>query len=569
MTREFELVPGTEKEGEKLRVHVTGSALLRAPLLNKGTAFTEEERSRLGLHGLLPPAHNSLAQQVERAYVAYRELSSPMGRYRFLRALQDRQEILFCALVAAHLQEMMPIVYTPTVGEAIQRYSTDYQEPRGLAFSSTTIAHARELTANHAQDDVRLLVATDSSAILGIGDQGHGGLAIAIGKLALYAVGGLSPYLTVPVGLDVGTDRADLLADPMYLGVRHKRLRGEEYFAFLDAFVDAVRARWPRAVVQWEDFGKDAAFSVLERYRKVLPSFNDDIQGTGAVALAGLVNACRLRGEKLSEQRVVVHGAGAGGVGVAMAIHSGMMREGLTAEEAHARIFVTDSKGLLTRDRDMEAYKRAFAQPSVAGGVFGVTGRSPNLLETVRGAKATVLIGLSGVPKSFDEPIVRAMLEHTKSPVVFPLSNPTTSCEATPAEVLAWSQGRAIVATGSPFDPVDVNGKSVSIGQGNNAFIFPGLGLGAVIAEAREISDGMALEAAYALADLTAERWPDRVYPPIDALQDASHRVAVRVVEAAVKDGVAGVAPKSRAEIEALVAARFWTPKYLPVETSR
>src|SRR5277367_842319 len=340
-----------------LRLHLEGNELLRSPLLNKGTAFTEEERTAFALHGLLPPAVFTLEQQVARAYRAFAELQTPIAKYAFLRALQDRQEIVFSALLEAHMTEMLPIVYTPTVGEAVERYSAMYQGPRGLLLSTATIDRARTLVNDYPAEDVRMIVATDSSAILGIGDQGHGGIAIAIGKLALYTVGGgVSPFQSVAVGLDVGTEREDLRADPMYLGVRHPRLRGDAYFAFLDAFVDAVRARWPRAVIQWEDFAKDAAHTVLERYRDKTPSFNDDIQGTGAVALAGLLTACRLRGEALGDQRVVVHGAGAGGVGVAKAIQAGMMREGLSLEAAAERIFVTDSKGLVTRDRDVEPY---------------------------------------------------------------------------------------------------------------------------------------------------------------------------------------------------------------------
>jgi malate dehydrogenase (oxaloacetate-decarboxylating) len=546
-----------------VRVDLRGSALLRSPLLNKGTAFTREERAALGLDGLLPPAVSTLDEQIAHAYRAFVAIPTPIGRYAFLRALEDRQEILFYALVERYITEMLPIVYTPTVGEGVQRYSEIYQEPRGLFLSTGTIDRANELVSNYPADDVRMIVATDSSAILGIGDQGHGGVAIAIGKLTLYTVGGgLSPFRSVPVGLDVGTERKDLLAEPGYLGVRHARLRGDAYFAFLDAFVGAVRGRWPRAVIQWEDFAKDTAFAVLARYRGVVASFNDDIQGTGAVALAGLLNACRVRKVPLREERVIVHGAGAGGVGVASAIQRGMMREGLSEAEAAERIFVLDSKGLLTRDRDMEAYKWPFAQ---APGKIASKGSIPTLLETVRGARATVLVGLSGQPGSFDEASVRAMAENTERPVVFPLSNPTSSVEVEPARVLAWTGGRALVATGSPFDAVNVGGRRVEIGQGNNAFIFPGLGQGAIVSEAREVTDGMVLEAAYALADYTAEKYPGALYPPVSDLQEASHHVAVRVVERAIRDGVARVAPSSPAAIDELVRRGFWRPAYPPI----
>ena len=540
---------------------VRGSVLLRSPLLNKGTAFTLEERTRLGLHGLVPPRVETLAEQVTRAYAMFHDAPTPIAKYAFLRALQDREEILFCALLEAHLHEMLPIVYTPTVGEAVQRFSELFQEARGLCVAIDTIDRARELVANYPEDDVRMIVATDSSAILGIGDQGYGGIGIAIGKLALYTVGGgLSPFQSVPVGLDVGTDRADLLADPRYLGVPRARLKGDAYFAFMDKFVDAVRARWPRAVVQWEDFAKDAAFAVKERYRSVLPSFNDDIQGTGAVALAGLVNACRLRGERLRDQNVVVHGAGAGGVGVATAIRSGMEREGLSPSEAHARIFVLDSRGLLTRDRDLESYKRAFAHET--GRIAGTNGKAPGLHETIRGARATILVGLSGQAGAFDEASIRAVAANTERPIVFPLSNPTSSIEVEPAKVLEWTGGRAIVATGSPFDPVAFDGRSVVIGQGNNAFICPGLGLGAILSEATAITDAMVLEAAYALSEYTAEKHAESVYPPVGELQIVSRRVASRVIQRAFQDGVARIAPLSKDAIDALVDARFWHAHY-------
>jgi malate dehydrogenase (oxaloacetate-decarboxylating) len=561
MNRDFEIV--SDGGNQSLRVRIAGSALLRSPLLNKGTAFTNEERSALGLHGILPPAVFSLGQQVERTYRAFRQLPSPIAKYTFLRALQDRQEILFAALLEAHLTEMLPIVYTPTVGEGVQRFCELYQEPRGLLLSTATIDRAAEVVQNYPLDDVRMIVATDSSAILGIGDQGHGGVGIAIGKLALYtAGGGLSPFQSAAAGLDIGTERKDLLGDPSYLGVRHARLRAADYFAFLDAFVSAVRGRWPRAVIQWEDFSKDAAFAVLDRYRDAIPSFNDDIQGTGAVALAGLLNACRVRGEALRDQQVIVHGAGAGGIGVASAIRSGMMREGLSAEEATARIFVTDSKGLVTQDREVEAYKRPFAQP--AGRVASASGGTPSLLETVRGARATILVGLSGQPGSFDEASIRAMAENAERPVIFPLSNPTSSIEAEPAQILGWTSGRAIVATGSPFDPVVLGGRTVEIGQGNNAFVFPGLGQGAILAEARSLTDGMVLEAAYALADYTAEHHPDAIYPPVAELQPVSARVAARVIARAIADGVAQIAPRAPEAIDALVRAGFWRPAYLP-----
>jgi malate dehydrogenase (oxaloacetate-decarboxylating) len=415
-------------------------------------------------------------------------------------------------------------------------------------------------------NDVRMIVATDSSAILGIGDQGYGGLAIPIGKLALYtAAGGVSPFHTMPVVLDVGTDRQDLIDDPMYLGVPHRRLRGEAYLAFTDRFVSAVKERWPAAIIQWEDLSKDTAFTVLERYRKKVPCFNDDIQGTGAVALAGVLQACRVKGERLRDQRIAILGAGAGGAGVAWAMVQGLIRDGLEPDRARAQVFVLDSKGLLTTAREMEPYKRVYAQPIERVKGWGAAGRSPTLLETIRGSKATVLLGLSGVPCSFDEAVIRAVAQNTERPIVFALSNPTANCEATPEEIIRWTDGRALVAAGSPFADISYAGKTYSIGQGNNAFVFPGLGFGAILAGAREITDAMVLEASYALSDYIQERHGSdgRLYPPVEELTEASIHVAARVLERAHVDGVAS--QKKPADALAHVRAYFWKPRYVPV----
>ncbi|GAA5337316.1 NAD-dependent malic enzyme [Thermus antranikianii] len=558
-----------DERGERyLEPYVSGFLLLRLPLLNKGTAFTEEERKALGLEGLLPPHVNTLEEQKERVYRRYRLIQSPLEKHIYLRHLQDRNEVLFYALLVDHLEEMLPILYTPTVGEAVREFSHIYRYPRGFTASTRNIDRIDEALANVPLEEVRLIVATDSSAILGIGDQGYGGMAISIGKLTLYtAVGGVGPDKTLPVELDVGTDREDLLTDPLYLGVRHKRLRGEEYYRFLDRFVEAVRKRYPKALIQWEDFAKEAAFNVLERYRKVIPSFNDDIQGTGAVALAGVLSACRLKGEKLSDQVIVIYGAGAGGIGVAWALREGMKREGLSEEEARARVLVLDSKGLLVEGRSMEAYKQPYAQrrERIAGWEFA--GSCPNLLETIRNARATVLLGLSGQGGSFTEPVARAMMENTPRPVIFPLSNPTSACEALPDDLIYWTEGRALVAAGSPFPPVGYMGRTIPIGQGNNAFIFPGLGLGAVLARAREVTDGMVLEAAYALYDYTESHFPELLYPPVSRLREVSPYVAARVMQKALEEGVAeeervmGLSFKGLMEF---VRSRFWEPKYLP-----
>ncbi|MDV6375953.1 NAD-dependent malic enzyme [Deinococcus arenicola] len=543
---------------------VTGFNLTRIPLLNKGTAFTEDERQKLNLDGLLAPQVDTLEELAGRLYADYVKIKDPLERHVFLRGLQDRNEVLFYALLAAHVEEMLPIVYTPTVGLAVQKFSQIYRYARGLTLSTNNIERAGKALANVPLNDVRIIVATDSSAILGIGDQGFGGMAISIGKLSLYTVaGGVGPDKTLPVELDVGTGRADLREDPSYLGVKHDRLKGEEYLRFVDRFVEATLERFPKAIIQWEDFSKDTAFMVLDRYRRVVPSFNDDIQGTGAVVLAGVLNACRLKGETLADQRVVISGAGAGGAGVAAAIREGMRREGLTPEQISERVFVLDSRGLLTDDRQMEDYKKSLATPRAFTEGWAGTG----LLDVIREGKATVLLGLSGVPNTFDEEVVKAAMANTPRPLVFPLSNPTANCEALPEDVLRWSNGAALVATGSPFDPVTLNGETYPIGQGNNAFIFPGLGFGAILARVREITDEMVTESAYALAAYTQRLHPGRTFPPVSELGDASLEVAVAVIKQALKNGVAtefSIRGLSDDELLEVVKAKFWQPKYLP-----
>ncbi|MER3443170.1 MAG: NAD-dependent malic enzyme [Meiothermus sp.] len=558
-----------DERGQRyLEPYINGFSLLGLPLLNKESAFTREERRLLGLEGLLPPHVSTLEEQKERHYRRYRLQASDLEKHIFLRTLQDRNEVLFYALLADHMSEMLPILYTPTVGEAVKEFSAIYRFPRGFTASTFDIDRVEQTLANVPLEEVRLIVATDSSAILGIGDQGFGGLAIAIGKLSLYtAAGGVGPDKTLPVGLDVGTDRQDLISDPLYLGAKHRRLTGEAYFQFLDKFVEAVRKRYPKALIQWEDFSKDTAFAVLERYRKVLPSFNDDIQGTGAVTLAGVLSACRVKGELLGDQRIIVYGAGAGGIGVAWALKQGLMREGLSEEEALSRLFVLDSQGLLVEGRRMEPYKQAFAQKAAALQGWNYTGNVPNLIEVIQNARATVLLGLSGQPASFTEPIVKAMLANTPRPAIFPLSNPTSSSEALPEDLVRWTHGTAMVAAGSPFAPVEYEGRTYPVGQGNNAFVFPGLGFGTVLAQAEEVTDAMVLEAAYALYDYTSTHHPDRVYPPMGELREVSKFVAARVIRRAIQEGVARSEKLKRLDFTGLkdfVEDRFWKPQYLP-----
>ncbi|WP_426993239.1 NAD-dependent malic enzyme [Methylomonas sp. CM2] len=547
---------------------IRGIALLRLPATNKGTAFTIEERIELGVDGLLPPRVTDLNRQLDRLYANYLKQPSDLAKYQFLRATQERSEVLFYALLERHLEEMVPIVYTPTIGQAVQQFSSMYTTARGLTFSVENIDRAGAILDNYPWHDIRMMVVTDSSAILGIGDQGMGGLAISIGKLALYtAGGGLCPFQTLPVNLDVGTNRDDLLADPFYLGVPQKRLTGPAYFEIVDKFVAAVQAKWPKAIIQWEDFAKNVAFDVLERYRDRIPCFNDDIQGTGAVALAGLLSACRLKGEALTDQTVVVAGAGAGGIGVAAAIKSGMIRAGLTPDAAQARIFVIDAHGLVVKGRTSDAYKSPLAQDPDIYRDWGVAaGQVPSLQEVIAHAKPSVLLGLSGVAGLFSREIVTDLAGFHAQPIIFPLSNPTDNCEANPQDLLNWSEGRAIVATGSPFPDASYGGRQYPVGQGNNAFIFPGLGLAATLAECSRISDEMVQEAAYALADYTAEHWLDAglIYPPVADLKKVCQSVAKRVLAQALRDGSASRTDLNDTDLAAYIESASWRAEQLP-----
>ena len=551
-----------------VEVSIRGVTLLRLPATNKGTAFTEQERIELGLDGLLPPYVTDLEHQLVRLYANYQKQPDDIAKYQFLRAAQDRSEVLFYALLERHLQEMVPIVYTPTIGLAVQQFSSNFTSSRGLTFSSANIDSAETILKNYPWHDIRMIVVTDSSSILGIGDQGMGGLAICIGKLGLYTVGGgLCPFQTLPVNLDVGTDRAELLDDPFYLGARHKRLHGQAYFELVDKFVNAVKATWPKAIIQWEDFAKHVAFDLLAKYQDQLPCFNDDIQGTGAVALAGLLSACRQKGETLAEQTVVVVGAGAGGFGVASAIKKGMLREGLTMEQILQRIFIIDAHGLVVKEATIETYKLPLAHTQQSYHDWDIPDdRVPNLLEVVSHAKPGVLLGLTGVAGLFDEAIVKTMAENHPRPIIFPLSNPTANCEARPEDILKWTQGRAIVATGSPSADVLYQGRSYPIGQGNNAFVFPGLGVAAVLGECCRISDAMVLEAAYALADYIAQNCFEAglIFPPIADLKAVSLQVATRVLAKALEDGSATRQDLQGVDLQAYVKAHLWQARHLP-----
>ncbi|WP_169743855.1 NAD-dependent malic enzyme [Deinococcus misasensis] len=541
-------------------VSLQGRALLQDPFLNKGTAFTPEERQTFHLEGRLPPRVETLEEQIERMYAQYRENHSPLEKHLFLRSLQEYNRTLYYALLKKHVEEMLPIVYTPTVGEAIQTYSTNFREPRGLVVTRENYTRLDDILAEY--DDTELVVATDSEGILGIGDQGFGGIGISIGKLTLYTlVAGFDPARTLPVVFDVGTDNQALLEDPYYLGLRESRLRGEAYFEMLDAFVTAFSKRFPGAVIQWEDFSRGNAFRVLERYQKVLPSFNDDIQGTGATALAGLI-AATYQGKTLTDQRFMVLGAGAGGMGVTGQIYQGLLKMGLTPEEARSRIFLMGRGGLIMQGQPrVEAHQAPFAKTAQDIAGWTCAGEVPTMLETVQNAGITVLLGLSGAGGAFTEQIVRAVHQNTPRPIVFALSNPTHLAEVTPENALLWTDGQAIVATGSPFPDVYHNGQIYEIGQGNNTFIFPGVGRGVIAAGAKSIPDEVFTAAAFALAEtVPAERLArGAVFPRISSLMQANQHVARKVAETILQLGLTYRTP---AEVEEALQEPEWEPKY-------
>ena len=556
---------------ECVAVYERGYSLLLDPRTNKGTAFPAEERQALLLDGLLPPAICAIEQQLERVYENFRAKSSDIERYIYLVSLQDRNETLFFRLVHDHIDEMLPIVYTPVVGEACQRFSHIYRRARGLYISYEQRDRIDRVLRNHPRPPA-VIVVTDGERILGLGDQGVGGMGISIGKLCLYtACAGVPPELTLPIVLDVGTNNEERLNDPLYLGMRHRRIRGAEYQAFIDRFVSAVTRVYPHAVLQWEDFLKANAITQLERFRDRLCTFNDDIQGTAAIVLAGLYAAMRLTRTSLRDLRVVLAGAGASAQGIAGLLVSALREEGLSRDEARQRLWMVDSRGLVTRDRpNLEDFKTTFARPpaDVGGWRCGDPARI-TLEETVRHVKPTALIGTSGTARLFTESLVGLMAANNERPIVFPLSNPTSKSECTAEEGLRWSDGRAIVATGSPFAPVEYGGRWHRIGQGNNVFIFPGVGLGLWVGCVGRVTDAMFLDAAKAVgSQVTSEDLAQgAVYPAATRARACSHAVACAVIRRAVLEGQAdaGVLP----DLEETVRRAMWVPQYRPIHYVR
>lgn len=548
-----------------------GLAVLNSPLLNKGTAFPAEERRALGLTGLLPPEISTLSAQVKRAYFQYERLPDALSKNIYLTALHDRNEVLFYRLFSEHLREMIPIVNDLTVGLAMEQYHHECRPPRGVYLSIDHIDAIEEAFANlgAGPGEIDLILATDAEQILGIGDWGVGGIEVSIGKLAIYtAAGGVDPARVIPVMLDVGTNRESLLNDPMYIGNRHARIRGERYDEFIDSYVRVVAKLFPKALLQWEDFAPANGRRILEKYRSRICTFNDDMQGTGAITLAALISAARACGTPLRNQRIVIYGAGTAGVGIADQVRLSMMREGLSRDDAARRFWCVDRHGLLTlaMDGNLGQHQMAYARPATesAGWRRDGPGDGVGLEEVVRRVKPTVLVGASTDPGSFSESIVREMAANNERPIIFALSHPAARSEANPADLLAWTGGRALIATGSVFAPVTYKGVTYVVAQVSNALLYPGLALGAIVSQATRISDGMFAAAANAVSSLVTVRQPGAsLLPQVDDLRSVSMTVAVAVAEAAEVEGLA------RARLDDLVQQvqdAMWQPEYRRIE---
>lgn len=551
-----------------VETHLRGTSVINQPVVNKGTAFSVKERHELGLDGLLPEEVATLSLQIKRSYKGFLQHDTPIQKHIYLRALQDRNETLFYALLREHIEEMLPIVYTPTVGEACQRFHEIYRKPRGLFISYANRHKIDTLLANIDNPDVKVIVVSDGERILGIGDLGVSGMGIPIGKISLYtACGGLHPAYGLPILLDVGTDNQELLNDPLYFGLRHSRIRGQEYDDFVELFVSAVLRKYPRAVLQWEDFAKDHAHDLLNRYRKRLCSFNDDIQSTAAVVVSGLLAAMEVKKEKLADQHVAFFGAGSAGTGIAGQIVQAMVAEGLDEEAARRRIWMVDIDGLLLDSSpNVRDFQKPFLQPArvVKSWPVPPIGKI-GLHEVMNHVHPTVLIGVSGQGGAFKEADIRAMAKHTAVPVIFPLSNPTSCSEAHPRDLLAWTEGQALIASGTFFPDVLYKNKHYTISQCNNSYIFPGLGLALIAGEIRFVSDGMFLAAARALSQLSpALRHPhDPLFPPQSESQTIAKHVAFAVIQQAQKEELAP--PGSNEEIEKRIEENFWNANYCHV----
>ena len=549
---------------EVLYTPYNGAVLLENPLLNKGLAFIKEERDNFNLHGLLPHNVETIEEQTERAWVQFCHFKSDISRHVYLRNIQDTNETLFYNLLRSHLKETLPIIYTPTVGEACEHFSTIYRRARGLFISWPNRHRIDEMLQSFSRNDVRVIVVTDGERILGLGDQGIGGMGIPIGKLSLYTTcGGISPAYTLPIVLDVGTNNQQLLDDPLYMGWRHPRVTDDEYYQFVDDVIQAIKNRWPDVLLQFEDFAQKNAMPLLNRYRNEICSFNDDIQGTAAVTVGTLIAASRGAGSQLSEQKIVFLGAGSAGCGIAEQIIAQIMREGLSEEEARQRVFMVDRFGLLTDGMpNLLSFQSKLVQKRENLQGWDTTNEALSLLDVVRNVKPNILIGVSGQPGLFTEEIIREMHKHCPRPIVMPLSNPTSRVEATPQNILSWTDGEALVATGSPFAPVTLKGKQYAIAQCNNSYIFPGIGLGVIASGASRVTDEMLMAASETLAKHSplVNNGEGPVLPELKDIQTVSRAIAFAVGKVAQEQGVA-VKTSAEALLQS-ISDNFWLPEY-------
>lgn len=551
---------------KSLYIQYAGSILLETPLLNKGSAFSKEERDSFNIAGLLPSTIETIEEQTARSYEQLNSFKTNIDKHTYLRYIQDTNETLYYRLVTENLDEVMPLIYTPTVGEACQQFSRIYRRPRGLFISYQDRNNIDDILQNTAKRKIKVIVVTDGERILGLGDLGIGGMGIPIGKLALYsACGGISPAYTLPITLDVGTNNQGLIDDPMYMGSKHPRIKGQEYDDFVDQFIESVKKRWPKALIQFEDFSGNNANRLLDKYRDKVCSFNDDIQGTAAVTVGVLLAACRAKGEQLKDQIVTFCGAGAAGCGIAEQIVAQMVSEGLSDNAARKRIFMINSRGLVIGSMSgLKDFQLRLCQSDERLNEWNIEGDTATLAETVKYSQSTVIVGVSTVAGLFTQDIIEEMHQHTDKPIVLPLSNPTSRVEAHPADILAWTKGQAIVATGSPFDPVELDGKTYNISQCNNSYIFPGVGLGVISSKATRVTDNMLMASSYALAEYSASNSTENaeLLPDLSDIRNVSKYIAKMVYKQAITDGVAAKATDE--EIDEAIEHNFWTPAYRP-----
>ncbi|RVU37114.1 NAD-dependent malic enzyme [Rheinheimera riviphila] len=552
------------EQNTPLYTHYAGPALLETPLLNKGSAFSREERAAFNLTGLLPPRYETIEEQAARAYMQYSSFEEPINKHIYLRVVQDNNETLFHRLLQNHLEEMLPIIYTPTVGDACERFSDIYRSARGLFISYSDRDQLDDVLRSATKKKVKVIVVTDGERVLGLGDQGIGGMGISIGKLSLYtACGGISPAYTLPVCLDVGTNNEKLLNDPYYMGNRHRRISGDDYYEFVDQFIKAVKRRWPEAMVQFEDFAQPNAMPLLKRYRDQICCFNDDIQGTAAVTVGTLLAACRSKGEKLSNQKVVFVGAGSAGCGIAEQVISQMVSEGLTDAQARSQVFMVDRFGLLTEGMaDLRDFQQVLVQHKNSIADWSFSGDYASLRDVMNCAKPDILIGVSGVAGLFTEAVIKAMKKNCKLPIIMPLSNPIKQIEARPEKIIEWTDGQVIIATGSPFKPIEYKGKTYPVAQCNNSYIFPGIGLGVLAVKAQRISDDMLRVASETLAAASplANTGEGGILPPLTQLAELSKKIAFEVAKVAMRQGYA--LELDDAALLRKIDANFWKPEY-------